>query len=224
MAVVLKPEELRVLGGLIEKSLAQPAYYPMTLNALTAACNQKTNREPVMQLAETEVASALHGLQQWQLAGQAGPDRGSRVNRFEHQAEQRFGWNAPQRALMAELILRGPQTLGELRSRASRMTRLEAIDYAREVLAELERADPPMVVKLPRQPGRSTTRFAHLLGGDVPTDTAIAPSEAVSPTTPPPSPGPTPELETLTQRVDALEQEVTALRAGLEELRHNLGA
>jgi hypothetical protein len=195
----------------------------MTLNAMTAACNQKSNREPIMQLAEAEVASALHGLQQWQLAGQAEPDRGSRVNRFKHQAEERFDWNAPQRALMAELILRGPQTLGELRSRASRMTRLEGIDYAREVLAELERADPPMVVELARQPGRSTTRFAHLLGGDVPADTVTAPTEAVSPATPPPFPVPTPELETLTGRVDTLEQEITALRAGLEELRRSLG-
>jgi hypothetical protein len=222
MAVVLKTMELRILGVLIEKSLSQPAGYPMTLNALTAACNQKTNRHPIMQATEGEIAAALHGLQEWQLATQAAPDHNSRVNRFKHTAEERFGWNAAQRALMAELMLRGSQTLGELRSRASRMTHLQSTAYARELLEELEACDPPMVVEHRRQPGQSTQRFDQLLGGkpagqpepaaagdariDAPTNTAVAADEDSS----------------LTKRVSALEQEVTTLRSELADLRAGL--
>ncbi len=167
MAMVLKPHELRVLGVLIEKSMTTPEYYPLTLNAITLACNQKNNREPVTSLTEGEVGAAVHGLAQWQLAGQADPDRNSRVNRFRHEVEKRFGWDSPQRALMAELMLRGPQTLGELKSRASRMTPLQALDHLQEVVEGLKRCDPPMIVELSRQPGQSTTRFMQLLGGEV---------------------------------------------------------
>lgn len=164
MAISLDPVEARILGALIEKSLALPAYYPMTLSAIVTACNQKSNRDPVMELPEGQVASALHHLQEWQLVSQAPPERNSRSNRFQHEVEARFGWNAAQRAVMAELLLRGPQTLGELRGRASRMTHLDSTDYIRDLLMELMHASPPMVIELSRQPGQSTTRFAHLLG------------------------------------------------------------
>src|ERR1043166_2977889 len=107
MAVQLKEHELRVLGVLIEKSLALPQYYPMSINAIMVACNQKNNRDPVMTLTEGEVSTALHGLTQWQLVTQAPPDAGARVNRFRHEVEKRFGWNAPMRAIMAELMVRG---------------------------------------------------------------------------------------------------------------------
>jgi hypothetical protein len=220
MAMTLKPVELRILGVLIEKSLSQPAYYPMTLNALTAACNQKTNRDPVMQLDDGEIATALHSLQQWQLAGQADPDRNSRANRFRHDVEQRWGWNAAQRALMAELMLRGPQTLGELRSRASRMTHLQSVDYARELLGELMRADPPMVAELPRQPGKGATRWAHLLGERVPEQAQQA-APVATPSAQPSAPAAaTPTLEA---RLNALEQEVIALRWDLNALRNKPG-
>ncbi len=163
----LRPDETRVLGVLIEKSLSQPAYYPMTLNAITAACNQKSNRDPVANYSESDVGDALATLRKKQLVTQAEPERGSRAVRFRHEAEARYGWNAAQRAIMAELMLRGPQTLGELRTRASRMTHLESQEYARELLRALESGEPPIVIELPREPGKSARRFAHLLGGEL---------------------------------------------------------
>lgn len=233
MALSLKPAELRILGVLIEKSLAVPAYYPMTLNAIVAACNQKSCRDPVMELSEAEVAAAVHQLQRWQLVSQAPPEAGARANRFRHETEQRFGWNAAQRALMGELILRGPQTLGELRGRAARMTHLESNEYAHELLKELMNADPPMVVELPRQTGQSATRFAQLLGGPVSVEgaaggvatgapagrscaapTAIGAGEASLSRT-----AADPKLE---DRVELLEEAVANLQASMAGLRQSL--
>lgn len=212
MAIVLKPNELRVLGVLIEKSMTGPQYYPMTLNAITLACNQKTNRHPVMSLSDGEVGTALHELQRWQLVSQAPPEPGTRANKFLHEVEKRFGWTSPQRAIMAELMVRGPQTLAELRTNASRMTRLDATDYIREVIGELARMDPPMAMELPRQPGQRETRFAQLLGGPV--------SESVVASAPPQMHPPVaPEQPSLTTRVQALEAEMAALRADVAELR-----
>lgn len=218
MAMSLRPAEQRVLGVLIEKSLAVPASFPMTLNAVHVGCNQKSNRDPVMELTEGEVAAALHALQQWQLVSQAPPERNSRSNRFQHEVEGRLGWNAAQRALMAELLLRGPQTLGELKTRASRMTHLESTDYAHELLKELMRADPPQVVELPRQPGQGTTRFMHRLG-DAPPKAATPASIATGPLAiePPASPAATgPALEV---RVSTLERQVAELQEQLRTLR-----
>jgi len=220
MAIVLNPHELRVLGVLIEKSLATPQYYPMTINAITAACNQKNNRDPVMNMTEGEVSAALHGLTRWQLVSQAPPDRTSRVNRFLHEVEKRLGWNAVKRAIMAELMLRGPQTLGELRGNASRMTHLEALDYAREVIAELEKCDPPMIVELPRQPGQRATQFAHLLGGPLESQvrsTDMAQREGA------PAAADVPDAQSgLTTRVARLESEVEILRAEVRSLSEKL--
>lgn len=165
MAYDLKPEEIRVLGVLIEKSLAVPEYYPMTLSAITAACNQKSNRDPITDYTESDVSAAIALLRRKQLADQAPPERNSRSIRFQHLSEQKFGWNAAQRALMCELMLRGPQTVVELRTHAARMTHLDSIDYARELLAELEQTDPPLVVEMEREPGKRERRFAQLLGG-----------------------------------------------------------
>ena len=212
MAIELGPHEIRLLGVLIEKSMTQQAYYPMTLNAITAAANQKTNREPIMNLTEAEIGAALHSLQRWQLVGQAPPDRGSRANRFQHEVERQFDWGSPERAIMAELMLRGPQTVGELRGRASRMTPIGGTDYAREILAGLERCDPPMVVELAREPGRSATRFGQLLGGAI---EEIAPAPVMQAATTPP-PEPAGDLES---RVAKLEQAVTLLRRDLDQIR-----
>jgi uncharacterized protein len=223
MALTLKPVELRVLGVLIEKSLALPAYYPMTLNAVIAACNQKSNRDPVLELPEAEVAAALHQLQQWQLVSQAPPDRSSRANRFCHEVERRFGWNAAQRALMAELMLRGPQTVGELRARASRMTHLESPQYTHDLLKELMTTDPPMVVELPRRPGQSTTRFAQLLGGPVGTESAVEPAATcVAAVSAEACREPMAEASAMEARVETLEQEVANLQASLAGLRQRL--
>lgn len=214
MAIVLKPNEIRVLGVLIEKSMTTPEYYPLTLNAITLACNQKNNRDPVTSLTEGEVGAALHGLTQWQLASQADPDRGSRVNRFRHEVEKRFGWDSPQRALMAELMLRGPQTVGELKTRASRMTPLTAMDHLQEVLDGLRRCDPPLVTELPRQPGQSTTRFVQLLGGEV---SSNAPASA--PVTAAAAPASSPkESSSLEARVARLEEQVAEMGDRLRSL------
>lgn len=218
MSLELQPIQIRVLGVLIEKSLSQPAYYPMTLNAIKAASNQKTNRDPVTDYSEGEVSDALAFLRKHRLASQADPERHSRAIRFQHEVEPRFGWNAAQRAMMAELMLRGPQTLGELRSRASRMARLESTDYARELLSELERADPPAVTELEREPGRSARRFAQLIGGErVSTggEASFVPREVAAPF-------PSATEQTLAGRVEYLEEEVANLRASLASMREIL--
>jgi len=218
MSFDLKPPAIRVLGVLLEKSLSQPAYYPMTLSAITNACNQKTNREPVTAYTESEVGDALAALRRHQFASQAEPERNSRAIRFRHEIEARFDWNAAQRAIMAELMLRGPQTVGELRGRASRMTHLASTDYARELLEELARANPPLVVELPREPGRSARRFAHLLGGEVSVS-----SDALAPPT-----GEVREAAAVVSgsgsadRIQYLEQEVANLKASLAMMRHTL--
>lgn len=218
MSFDLKPAAIRVLGALLEKSLSQPAYYPMTLSAVTAACNQKTNREPVTAYGESEVGDALTALRRQQLASQSEPERNSRAIRFKHEIEARFDWNAAQRAIMAELMLRGPQTVGELRGRASRMTHLASTDYARELLAELERADPPLVMELPREPGRSARRFVHLLGGEVSStpDAVAASTEVVS------ASGAVANTSEPVDRILRLEEEVANLKASLAGMRDAL--
>lgn len=218
MSFDLKPSAIRVLGVLLEKSLSQPAYYPMTLSAITAACNQKTNREPVTAYGENDVGDALTALRRHQLASQADPERNSRAVRFRHEIEGCFDWNAAQRAIMAELMLRGPQTVGELRGRASRMTHLASTEYARELLGELERADPPLVEELPREPGRSARRFTHLLGGEGSStrDAAVAPTDVVSASVAVAS-GSEPA-----DRILKLEEEVANLKASLALMRHAL--
>src|SRR5262249_44794673 len=133
----LNPVQRRVLGALVEKSMTTPGQYPLTMNGLIAACNQLTCRDPVLLLAEADVAKAIYDLQQLQLVAQAPPDRTARANRFIHNVEPRFGWGSRERALMAELLLRGPQTIGELKTNASRMTPLDDIHYVSELLGAL---------------------------------------------------------------------------------------
>src|SRR5207248_5113709 len=134
MTLHLTGLQRRILGVLMEKSLAQPEYYPMTLNAITAACNQKSNRDPVMSVPDGEVGKVLWELQQAGLVAQAEPDRSARANRFRHLVEEKLGWNARERALLAELLLRGPQTAGELRTHASRMMAFDNVTYISEML------------------------------------------------------------------------------------------
>lgn len=217
MAIELKPHEIRVLGVLIEKSMTNADTYPLTLNSLTLGCNQKTNRDPVLSLSEGEVAAAVHELQQWQLVSFADTPRGSRANRFRHEVEQRFGWNAVQRAVMAELMIRGPQTLGELRTHVARMIPPGDIAYLTELLGEFEKADPPMVRELPRQPGQSTTRWAQLLGGPLNVSHFSAP--AAQPSRAEVSAEDEHAHTVLGARIDQLTAEVTDLKAQLAQLR-----
>jgi uncharacterized protein YceH (UPF0502 family) len=152
----LTETEVRVLGSLIEKDITTPEYYPLSLNALVNACNQKTNRDPVMQLDEDAVRDALDGLQEQRMAG---PARGAdtRVTKYEQRLQEVFNFTRPEIAVLCGLLLRGPQTPGELRGRTDRLHRFEALDDVRE---------PPLAKVLPRQPGTKESRYAHLLAGD----------------------------------------------------------
>lgn len=226
MAYDLRPDELRVLGVLIEKQLAVPESYPMTINSIVAACNQKTNRDPVTAYTESEISTAVSSLRRRQLVDQAPPERNSRSIRFQHLADRAFGWNAAQRAIMCELMVRGPQTLGEIRTHAGRMTHLESLDYARELLGELERIDPPLVVELEREPGRRERRFAQLLGGAVVIQPAPV-GQAFSVGMGNSSSESVPSLrmgDPLESRVAELEGKVRELTARLDELARGLGA
>ncbi len=166
MELRLTETEVRVLGSLIEKDITTPEYYPLSLNALMNACNQKSNREPVMQLGEDAVRDALEGLQQQRMAG---PARGadSRVTKYEQRLQEVFNFTRPEIAVLCVLLLRGPQTPGELRGRTERLHHFEALDDVQSALQKLMQRDPPLAKVLPRQPGTKESRYAHLLAGDV---------------------------------------------------------
>ncbi|HMN01234.1 YceH family protein [Geobacter anodireducens] len=208
MEILLNDVEVRVLGCLIEKELATPEYYPLTLNSLTTACNQKSNRDPVMALEESEVVRALDGLKMKHVAIQAA-DSG-RVPRYRHILAERLRFSPAELAILAELLLRGPQTLGELRTRAERMHPFTDLTAVEQVLGELAERTPPRVMRLPRQPGRKESRFAHLLAGepDLSAEERPAPPE-----------GARLQVMAENERLAALESEVAALRAEVAELR-----
>ncbi len=162
----LTDAEVRVLGSLIEMDITTPEFYPLSLNALMNACNQKSNRDPVMQLDEDAVRDALDGLQEQRMAG---PARGadSRVTKYEQRLQEVFNFTRPEIAVLCVLLLRGPQTPGELRGRAERMHRFEALDDVQSALQKLMQREPPLAKLLPRQPGMKESRYAHLFAGDV---------------------------------------------------------
>ena len=165
MNILLNEVEVRVLGSLIEKDITTPDYYPLSLNALVNACNQKNNRDPVMTLGEDAVRQALSSLQEKRLAGSASGDD-SRVTKFEHRLQEVFNFDRRETAVLCVLLLRGGQTPGELRARTERMHRFEDLS---EVLSTLQRLiDRRLVRMLPRQPGTQEARYAHLLSADVP--------------------------------------------------------
>jgi hypothetical protein len=164
--IVLTPAEARVLGALVEKEVTTPDYYPMSLNALINACNQRSNREPVMDLDEEAVRQALHGLEDLRLAGRArGAD--GRVTKYEHWLGEAFNFSRAETALLCVLLLRGPQTPGELRGRTERMHRFDEIGEVLAGLQKLMEREPALVAVLPRQPGTKESRYAHLLSGGV---------------------------------------------------------
>jgi uncharacterized protein len=164
--IVLSAVEARVLGALVEKDVTTPEYYPLSLNALVNACNQKSNREPVMNLDESEVRDALNGLQAHRLAGAAGGADG-RVTKFEHRLQEVFNFDRRETAVLCVLLLRGPQTPGELRGRTERMYRFETLDDVHGALQKLMTREPALVKVLARAPGTKESRYAHLLGGEV---------------------------------------------------------
>ncbi len=164
--IFLTPAQARVLGALVEKEATTPDYYPLSLNALINACNQRSNREPVMDLDEDDVRQALHGLEDMRLAGRArGAD--GRVAKYEHWLGEAFNFSRAETALLCVLLLRGPQTPGELRGRTER---LHPFDEIADVLAGLQKLmdrTPALVAVLPRQPGTKESRYAQLLSGPV---------------------------------------------------------
>jgi uncharacterized protein len=211
MTLRLNAPQRRVLAVLIEKSRTTPGGYPLTLNALLVGCNQLSCREPVMKLTEDEVARAARELSERKLVAEADPGRGARVERYRHAADETLRWNDVQQAVMAELLLRGPQTAGELKTNASRMAALPDLDGVVGLLNEFAAQNPPMVRELPRQPGKSVARYDHLLYLEE--GTPVAPVVA---TAPPPSVG-------LEPRVARLESDLAALRQELHDLRQKLG-
>jgi uncharacterized protein YceH (UPF0502 family) len=164
MAPQLSEIEARVLGALVEKETTTPEYYPLSLNALVNACNQKSNRDPVMTLEEEVVRQALRSLSDQAMARSAGGD--SRVAKFEHRLNELYNFHRHEIAVLCVLLLRGPQTPGELRTRAERMYAFEDLDAVQSALHLLMRREPPLVKILPRQPGTKESRYMHLLSGD----------------------------------------------------------
>lgn len=221
MEIVLDPESVRVLGVLLEKMMATPDYYPMTLNALVAGCNQKSSREPVMALSDSEVMDSLSLLRE---ARMAGPIRtaGSRATKYEERLAENFQLSRRELAVLAVLMLRGPQTLGELRNRTGRMYEFNGLSEVERTLKELEeREDGPWATQLPRQPGRKEHRFAHLLGGP-PAEGETEGEEAAPTERPARSDSASERIQRLESEVADLREEVAALREAVEEFRELL--
>src|ERR1700726_1523471 len=175
---ILSEVETRVLGSLVEKELTTPDYYPLSLNALLNACNQKSNRDPMMNLNENAVSQALRSLEKEGLAGPAdGMD--NRVTKFEHRLQEAFNFDRREIAILCELLLRGPQTPGELRSRAERMHPFEDLGQVQSTLQRLAQREPPLVKILPRKPGTKEARYVHVLSGDVQVHAPETTAEAV---------------------------------------------
>jgi uncharacterized protein YceH (UPF0502 family) len=210
MELKLTENEARVLGSLVEKDITTPEYYPLSLNALVNACNQKTNREPVMHLTEDEVRAALDGLQEQRMAG---PARGadSRVTKYEQRLQEVYNFTRPEVAVLCVLLLRGPQTPGELRGRAERLHRFEALDDVQSALQKLMQREPSLAKILPRQPGTKESRYAHLLSGDV-----------IGPDMPECCAAGAPRTLADDDRITRLEEEVAEVRRELSEMKDQM--
>ncbi len=225
----LSPTELRVLGALIEKEITTPENYPLSLNSLQAACNQRSSRDPVLELSEEDIRQALHSLQD---IGLVTPTRDSRVSKYEHRARTILNLRRDETALLCLLLLRGPQTPGELRSRADRLFTFDDLSSVTATLDRLasrpDRPDPdtpatsegtgPLTTMLARQPGSREARYAHLLGGPVRDSAPLPPDSTLT------SPGQRnpasstlsavqAELSSLQSAVAALEQRIALLEA-----------
>ncbi len=214
MELTLTESEVRVLGSLIEKDITTPEYYPLSLNALVNACNQKSNRDPVMQLDENAVRDALSALQEHRLAGPAG-GADSRVTKYEHCTQEVFNFTRAEVAVLCVLLLRGPQTPGELRGRTERLHHFETLDDVQSALQKLMQRQPPLAKVLPRQPGTKESRYVHLLSGDV--AVPEPPSAIVATGSHNSADGE--RLTRLEAEVSSLRREVADLKNQLEEFR-----
>jgi uncharacterized protein YceH (UPF0502 family) len=212
--VILNEIETRVLGSLIEKDITTPDYYPLSLNALVNACNQKNNREPVMTLDESSVRETLAILQEKRLAGPAsGAD--SRVTKFEHRLQEVFNFDRREIAVLCVLLLRGPQTPGELRGRTDRMYHFDALEDVVSTLDRLAQREPSLVSILPRQPGTKESRYTHLFSGEPPEQPVAPRSVPVVASD---------SSNSVTGRVAALEMQVSNLRTELAEIQQQLAS
>ena len=212
MNIILSEVETRVLGSLIEKDLTTPEYYPLSLNALVHACNQKSNRHPLMILDEDAVRQALRSLNQKELAGPA-DNMDSRVSKFEHRLQEAFNFTRHELAILCELLLRGPQTPGELRSRADRMHAFEDLGIVQSTLQRLMKREPPLAKLLPRQPGTKEARYAHLLSGDM-ESWAPEPDSSAAVT----------RISADSERIARLEHEVAGIQKEVADLKQQLAA
>lgn len=215
----LTATEARVLGALIEKEVTTPEYYPLSINALINACNQRSNREPVMDLDEETVRQALHGLEDDALAGRARSADG-RVPKYEHWLGEAFNFSRAETALICVLLLRGPQTPGELRGRTDRLHRFDEISDVLGGLQKLAERDPSLVAVLPRQPGTKESRYAHLLSGPVESAIPLPGASQYVPHAPSAYAGEvTGQASDQAGRIAQLEASVTELKRELEELK-----
>lgn len=203
MDILLTDDEVRVLGCLLEKEMATPDYYPLTLNALINACNQKSNRDPVVSFDEETVVYALNGLRERNLIRQSNI---SRVAKYEQIFVQNLKLVTREQAIICILLLRGPQTVGEIRTRTERLYAFSSLDEVQASIANLE--DMQLVSRLPRHPGRKESRYMHLLSGEPeekPVETILRAKAA-------------PEVD----RMDELQQQIDELRREMQSLREEL--
>lgn len=209
MEITLNEIESRVLGCLIEKEITTPDYYPLTLNALTNACNQKSNRNPVVSYDETTVVRGLDDLSEKGLAKKVFAV-GSRVQKYQHAFLDKFDLGRREVAVLCELMVRGPQTAGELRTHAGRMYEFKGLEEVDEVLQGLMEHEGPMVIKLPRQAGRKEQRYMHLFSGkpEIQETEQSAPLEAA-----------TMQVRAENQRIAKLEEELAMLRKEFDEMK-----
>lgn len=215
MQLTLTAIEARVLGALIEKEITTPEYYPLSLNALANACNQKSNRDPVLHLEENDIRRALNHLESQSLVRSVSA-HDSRVTKFEHRLQDAFNFYRPEIAIICELLLRGPQTPGELRTRASRMHPFDDLESVHSALQRLAKREPSLVAVLPRQHGMKEARYAHLLGDASPVEIAAESatrSYALDSNA-------TPQID----HVAALADEVAQLRAQIADLQSQFAA
>ena len=209
MDIVLSDVEARILGCLIEKEKTTPDYYPLTLKALTNACNQKSNRDPVVSYEETTVVRGLDSLQKQGLIEKI-YKADSRVPKYRHISDEKLGLSRKKVTVICVLMLRGPQTAGEVRGRSERLYKFEGLNEVEDVLNELISSDEPLVVKLPRQAGRKERRYMHLLSGETKMqefDVSV-PEEAA-----------TQQVQAENERIEKLEHELSGLRKEFNELK-----
>lgn len=209
--IFLNEVECRVLGALVEKEITTPEYYPLSLNALINACNQKSNREPVMNLDEAAVRKALHSLDGQSLVRSVSASD-SRVTKYEHRLQEAFNFYRHEIAILSVLLLRGPQTPGELRGRTERLHHFDDLSALQSSLQHLMKREPPLVKVLPRQPGTKEARYAHLLSGDAGGFEA-RPDVVASPAT---------AISVDGERLTHLVEEVAALRNEVADLKEQL--